>query len=91
VAGIPAATTALVPPGLPTGTVQLLTSAGTNSYAPICPPAGETHSYDVTLYALTTPSGLTAASPTQDALITLASTAAGTAVLTGDYTSAKAS
>ena len=91
VAGIPVAATAIVPGGLPDGTVQLASGAGTNTYAPLCPPAGETHTYDFTLYALTAPSGLTAASPTKDALISLASTAAGTAVLTGDYTSAKAS
>ena len=90
VAGIPTTATQMVPPGLPVGTVQLLASDGKAAYAPICPPAGETHSYDMTLYALSAPSGLTSASPTQAAMVTLAQAATHTAVLTGDYTSAKA-
>ena len=89
VAGIPPAAKGLLGP-LPAGAVQLANSAGAPAYAPLCPPPGQTHSYDVTLYALTAPSGLTSASPTKDALASVASTAVGTAVLTGDYTRAKA-
>jgi hypothetical protein len=93
VAGLPATTQAIGGAGLPAGAVELASSAGTNAYAPPCPPPGESHGYDFTLYALSTPSGLTASSPTADALIKLASEAApgGTTVLTGSYTRASAS
>jgi Raf kinase inhibitor-like YbhB/YbcL family protein len=88
VAGIPATSKGIGPAALPAGTVELASSAGTNAYTPPCPPAGKSHSYDFTLYALSAPSGLTASSPTSDALIKLASeaTAGGTTVLTGSYT-----
>jgi Raf kinase inhibitor-like YbhB/YbcL family protein len=90
VTGIDPTLSALVPGALPKGAVELASTAGTATYAPPCPPAGETHTYDITLYALSTKSGLTAASPTQDALVQVASGAKGTAVLTGDYTRASA-
>ena len=90
VAGIDPTNHGLTPGVLPKGSVELASSAATPAYAPPCPPPGETHTYDVTLYALGTKSGLTTASPTQDALIKVASEAAGTAVLTGDYTRASA-
>ena len=44
----------------------------------------------MTLYALGAKSGLTADSPTQEAITKVASEAIGTAVLTGDYTKASA-
>ena len=86
VAGIPATATSLDPATMTPGEVVLTNSAGTRDYAPICPPAGETHTYDFTLYALTSPSGLAAASDPTQALTTLATTATATAVLTGAYT-----
>jgi Raf kinase inhibitor-like YbhB/YbcL family protein len=70
----------------PAGSVVLANTNGAAAYAPLCPPSGETHTYDATLYALDTPSGLTAQSDTTDALTQLATTAVGTAVLTGSYT-----
>jgi Raf kinase inhibitor-like YbhB/YbcL family protein len=90
IAGIDPANKGITPGTVPTGSVELASSAGTAAYAPPCPPPGETHTYDITLYALSTKSGLTAASPTKDSLIKVASEAAGTAVLTGDYTRASA-
>jgi Raf kinase inhibitor-like YbhB/YbcL family protein len=90
VAGIDPASKGMVPGALPAGAVELANSAGTAAYAPICPPPGETHSYDISLFALSAPSGLTAASATKDAMATVASTATGTAVLTGSYTRASA-
>ena len=86
VAHIDPATTGLGPRLAPEGAVELKNSGGTAAYAPICPPAGETHMYEFTLYALDKPSGLTAQSDATEALTTLAVNATGTAVLTGDYT-----
>lgn len=86
IAGIDPATTSLGPRFAPAGSVELANSNGTPTYAPLCPPVGELHTYDVTLYALDKPSGLTAQSDTTDALTSLATTAIGTAVLTGSYT-----
>jgi Raf kinase inhibitor-like YbhB/YbcL family protein len=86
VAGIDPATTGLGPRVAPVGSVELKNSAGLPAYAPMCPPPGSTHTYEFTLYALTTPSGLTAASDTKTAAAQVAATADGVAVLTGTYT-----
>jgi Raf kinase inhibitor-like YbhB/YbcL family protein len=86
VAKIDPATTGLGPRVAPPGAIELHNSNGTAGYAPLCPPPGDTHVYDFTLYALDRPSGLTAQSDTTAALTTLATTAVGTAVLTGSYT-----
>ncbi len=51
----------------------------------MCPPPGQSHTYEFTLYALDAPSGLTAASDTRTAAAQVASTAKGIAVLTGSY------
>ena len=83
--GIDPTTTGLGPRVAPTGSVELKNSAGTNGYAPLCPPPGQSHTYEFTLYALTAPSGLTATSDTKTAAAQVASTAAGIAVLTGSY------
>jgi Raf kinase inhibitor-like YbhB/YbcL family protein len=85
VAGIPVAPTSLDLASMTPAEVVLANSAGTKGYAPLCPPAGETHTYDFTLYALSAPSGLTAASDPTQALTKLATTATATAVLTGSY------
>ena len=79
-------TTGLGPRFAPPGAVELKNSGGTTAYAPICPPPGKSHTYEFTLYALDSPSGLTAESDATQALTTLATTAIGTAVLTGVYT-----
>ena len=80
------ATTGLGPRVAPAGAIQLKNSAGTNAYAALCPPPGETHVYEFTLYALDKASGLTAQSDPTEAMTTLAVNASGTAVLTGAYT-----
>jgi Raf kinase inhibitor-like YbhB/YbcL family protein len=86
VAGIDPTTTGLGPRVAPVGSVELKNSSGTVGYAPMCPPAGTSHTYEFTLYALTTPSGLTADSDSLAASAQVASSASGIAVLTGTYT-----
>ncbi len=85
VAGIDPHTTALGPRVAPPGSVELKNSSGTPGYAPLCPPAGTGHTYEFTLYSLSTPSGLTASSDARAASAQVASTATGIAVLTGTY------
>jgi hypothetical protein len=85
VAGIDPATSGLGPRVAPPGVVELKNSAGTTGYSPLCPPQGEAHTYEFTLYALDAPSGLTPASDTKTAAAQVASTAKGIAVLTGTY------
>jgi phosphatidylethanolamine-binding protein (PEBP) family uncharacterized protein len=70
----------------PPGAVVLANSKGAQAYEPLCPPAGQDHTYEFTLYALTKPSGLTATSNPTKALAQVSSAAGGdSAVLTGDY------
>ncbi len=86
VAGIPPTTTGVTAGVTPPGAVVLANGAGAHAYAPVCPPAGQSHSYEFTLYPLKTASGLTADSNTNEAITTVATEATGTAaVLTGDY------
>jgi Raf kinase inhibitor-like YbhB/YbcL family protein len=85
VAGIDPATTGVAPGVAPAGSVELKNSAGTVGYTPMCPPPGQTHTYEFTLYSLDAPSGITAASDTRTAAAQVASTAKGIAVLTGTY------
>ena len=86
IAGIDPKTTGLGPRVAPVGSVELTNSSGTPGYAPLCPPAGIGHTYEFTLYSLSTPSGLTASSDARAASAQVASTATGIAVLTGTYT-----
>ncbi len=86
VAGISPTSTGVAAGATPAGGVVLANTAGAHAYAPLCPPAGQDHTYEFTLYALTTPSGLTAASDATAALAKVSTDATGTqAVLTGDY------
>jgi Raf kinase inhibitor-like YbhB/YbcL family protein len=86
VAGINPDTTGVAAGATPPGAVVLANGAGTHAYTPMCPPNGQNHSYEFTLYPLTSPSGLTAASETNQAIEDVATKATGTAaVLTGDY------
>jgi Raf kinase inhibitor-like YbhB/YbcL family protein len=50
-----------------------------------CPPRGETHDYVITLYLLSSPSGIGVETSAEDALAALESTPGPTATLTGTY------
>ena len=86
VAGIDPSSTAIEAGTAPAGSVQLNNTTGTTGYTPMCPPPGTSHTYEFTLYSLSTPSGLTADSDARAASAQVASTATGIAVLTGTYT-----
>ena len=56
---------------VPPGSVQGLNGAGTKGWYGPCPPAGTTHHYRFTLYALSAPSGLTDGADSKAALATV--------------------
>jgi len=85
VAGIPPTSVGLTPEKLPPGAVVLANGKGTHAYDPPCPPRGQSHSYEFTLYALTEPSGLTASSDAKAAIAKFDNLTPGPAVLTADY------
>ncbi len=86
VAGIEPTTTGVAAGATPTGGVVLANRNGAHAYAPLCPAAGQDDTYEFTLYALSSPSGLTAGSAAPAALAKVSADATGTqAVLTGDY------
>ena len=51
-----------------------------------CPPAGETHAYVFTLYALSAPSGVSPGTSGTDAIDTITSTPSAATIVTGTYT-----
>jgi Raf kinase inhibitor-like YbhB/YbcL family protein len=73
--------------GLPAGAVEAPNSSGTTAWFGPCPPAGTSHTYDFTVYALTQASGLGPTSSTADLDAALALTTS-TAAVTGTYTRA---
>lgn len=85
VTGIDPSTTELLGSAVPPGAIVLSSSDGQPAYVPLCPPPGPAHTYEFTLYALTSPSGLTPAADTRAASAQVATSAAQTAVLTGTY------
>ena len=85
VAGISPTAVGLASGKLPPGAVVLANSKGTHAYTPPCPPKGDTHSYEFTLYALSKPSGLTTSSDAKAAIARFDNLTPGPAVLTADY------
>jgi phosphatidylethanolamine-binding protein (PEBP) family uncharacterized protein len=85
VAGIPIATTAIAAGTIPAGAIAVVNAAGTTAWVGPCPPKGISTTFQVRLYALRTPTGITDAS--QAASVTTAlTTATQAAVLRGTYT-----
>ena len=68
VAGIDPAAGTIGPTSLPATAAQGLNGAGTKGWTPPCPPAGSTHKYRFTLYALSAPSGLVDGADSRTAL-----------------------
>ena len=83
VTGIPADVTGLADP-LPAGAVQGRNDFGRAGYGGPCPPSG-THTYVVTLYALSAPLGLTGASTAAAVRSAAATNTLATAVIRGTY------
>lgn len=69
---------------VPAGGVQIVNSSGAPSYAGPCPPSGE-HRYRFTVYALDTPTGLSARTGLDDALAALSDHATAKGTLTAVY------
>jgi phosphatidylethanolamine-binding protein (PEBP) family uncharacterized protein len=85
VAALAPTTVAITPGALPPGAIEVPNSTGSPAWAGPCPATGSAMNFQLRLYALSAPSGLTAASgPTgiRDVL----SNATQAAVLRGDYT-----
>ncbi len=87
VAGIPPGTPSFPQATLPPGAVQVPNSGGAGAWVGPCPPAGATHVYDFTVYALDAPSGLGATS-TQADVDAVVARSVTTAAMTGTYTRA---
>ncbi len=85
VAGIPPGAPSFPQAGLPAGAIEAPNSSGQTAWLGPCPPAGETHTYDFTVYSLTVASGLSASS-TADQLDLALETSSSTAAMTGTYT-----
>jgi phosphatidylethanolamine-binding protein (PEBP) family uncharacterized protein len=85
VAAIPIATTSITQGVLPPGAVAVVNSSGSASWAGPCPTPGSSTTFQLRLYALRTPSEVTAASDSPAVTVAL-TTATQAAVLRGTYT-----
>lgn len=85
VAGIDPVTAFWAQGTVPNGAVQGRNGAGNVGWAAICPPKGQTHTYDFTLYALGQRSGL-ADGFDPSSVTALVAGATAQSVLTGTYT-----
>jgi Raf kinase inhibitor-like YbhB/YbcL family protein len=85
VAGIDPTVTEIEAGRLPPGAVEALNSFDEASWSGPAPPAGSRHTYVFTLYALPSPSGVTAEMPGQQAIDLLSDGATATAKLRGEY------
>lgn len=66
--------------------VVALNTAGDASWEAMCPPAGETHTYEFTVYAMPDASGIDETTAADEALATVSAESTTAAVLTGTYT-----
>jgi phosphatidylethanolamine-binding protein (PEBP) family uncharacterized protein len=71
--------------GVPNG-VETDNYEGGRGWAPLCPPPGETHTYDFSLYALAEASGITPDQPPAEAVQQLSQRLGWRATLTGTVT-----
>jgi phosphatidylethanolamine-binding protein (PEBP) family uncharacterized protein len=71
--------------GVPSG-VETDNYEGGRGWAPLCPPPGETHTYDFSLYALAEPSEITPDQPPAEAVQQLGERLGWRATLTGTVT-----
>ncbi len=85
VAGIDPAVVGLGAGGVPEGAVEAMNGFGTVGWRGPCPPDGEVHRYDITVHALTTPSGVTAGAVGSEAAAAVEAVAAPRTTLTATY------
>lgn len=84
VVGIPAAASEFTDGSMPAGAIEGQTSFGRTGYGGPCPPSG-THRYDFTLFALSSPLGLSRAVTATQVRAAVADKTLATARLTGRY------
>ena len=85
IAGIPPDTISMGEGAVPLGAVLANNSAGTLGYTGPCPPNGQNHTYEFTLYVLDQPSGLAEGAPAASAVTAVQAASSATAILTGTY------
>jgi Raf kinase inhibitor-like YbhB/YbcL family protein len=85
VVDIDPAVTALAAGAPPPGARQLPNSSGRAIYSPACPPAGSTHHYRFTLYALAQRLAAAAAQPVSDVRVAIEAAATARGTLVGSY------
>jgi Raf kinase inhibitor-like YbhB/YbcL family protein len=85
VAGIDPSGAQIPADATPPGAVTGRNTAGDAVWEPLCPPTGETHTYEFTLYALAEPSGIGESTSAEEALGVVGAESTSAAVLTGTY------
>lgn len=70
---------------IPPGAVMAQSTAGPAAWEPVCPPPGQTHTYEFAVYALPTPSGVDETTPAAEAQASVVNAATSSSVLTGTY------
>lgn len=73
------------PDNLPFGAIELRNSAGTVGYTGPCPPPGEAHTYELTVWTLREASGLTETSDTATAIARIEELSTGTVTILGTF------
>jgi Raf kinase inhibitor-like YbhB/YbcL family protein len=86
VTGLPATLTGIEEGELPEQAVEARNSSTEFGWYGPCPPAGETHSYVITLFALSEPSGVASGTSGADAIARVAVTPGVVGTLTGTFT-----
>jgi len=70
---------------VPPGAVEALNGSGQAGWLGPCPPPGDRHTYDTTLYALNRPSGVTQGQDAAAAIAAVQAVAFSSATVSGDY------
>jgi Raf kinase inhibitor-like YbhB/YbcL family protein len=84
-AGMAPTSTVIEAGQVPPGAVQANNTAGAAQYTGPCPPVGEEHTYDFTVYALPAPSGVTTGQDAVSAVAAIIQQPIQTASITGFY------
>jgi Raf kinase inhibitor-like YbhB/YbcL family protein len=85
IAGLLPSLTSIGEGEVPVGAVQARNTSGTEGYSGPCPPEGETHQYEFTVYALAEPSGVTPGQDPQPAIAFITADPLALATLTATY------
>lgn len=85
VAGITPDTTIVEQATVPEGAVQALAANDETGWFGPCPPTGETHTYEFSLYALSSPSGVTQSQDADSAVSAIIAASIDRSSLTGTY------